>query len=156
MITLSTTAGSLLCCHVSQQPNHHLFRRSKTTPQDETPQVQCHALSLTAQATFSPLDVGGSPVSFAPTRPVAPKGFLKSRRLCSHHLLSTLSKPLSESFHNQHFLRPPQTVLQHNQSCFQDQTQAQPPCGMRWTHEIFLSHVACSVSSQEHTVLCTR
>ena len=29
-------------------------------------------------------------------------------------------------------------------------------CGMRWTHEVFLSHVACSVSSQEHTVLCTR
>ena len=25
-------------------------------------------------------------------------------------------------------------------------------CGIRFTHEVFLSHVACSVSSQEHTV----
>ena len=36
------------------------------------------------------------------------------------------------------------------------QTQAPLPCGIRWTHEIFLSRGACHVSSQEHTVSCTR
>ena len=44
---------SLLCYHISQQPNHHLFGRSKTTSEDETPQVPSHALSSIAQATFS-------------------------------------------------------------------------------------------------------
>ena len=33
--------------------SHHLLERSKTTPEDKTPQVQGNAPSLTAQATFS-------------------------------------------------------------------------------------------------------
>ena len=50
----------------------------------------------------------------------------------------------------------PPPPLGGNQSCFHDQTQAPLPCGMRWTHEVFLSHCAHHVSSQEHTVLCTK
>ena len=48
----------------------------------------------------------------------------------------------------QHVGQPDQTP---ETSC-----EIQEPCGMRWAHEVFLSRCARHVSSQEHTVSCTR
>ena len=43
-------------------------------------------------------------------------------------------------------IEPSRTIYCHFFGC----------CRIRWTHEIFLSHDACRVSSQEHTVSCRR
>ena len=151
MVTLSATVGPLsfattfrhkpitICSNAPRQ-----LQRMRSTARP-CPQRDCssHFLHLTSEFPSRPQDPSLQGISQYQLTVFPPSA-------------GTLSKPLSESVHNQHFLRPLQTVLQHNQTCFHDQTQAPQPCGMRWTHEVFLSHVACRVSSQEHTVLCTR
>ena len=174
MLVLSTTTGS--STFVSTCPSNMVAvgsKRSKATPEYETPLGPGHVFRLTVHVNIS-TERRGFPTAFVSTRLGSPR-----RSLSRHHHQHQLAVVPPSAERPQQFVeqdaastvcRARRSATNTSSVCLRrssnaikrasmdklEQTQAPLPCGMRWTREIFLSRGACHVSSQEHTVSCTR